>query len=52
MTECIKKWDDVKNALLAYMEEYGEIYVGTEAGGMFIDSTSDFNEIGEIVMPY
>ena len=46
-----EKWNKVREAVAAYVEAYGDIYIDDRYEGYFIDSTCCFDECGRIVIP-
>lgn len=47
-----EKWNKVREAIAAYIEAYGEIYVDDEYEGYYIGENSLFDECGKIVNSY
>lgn len=45
-----EKWNRVKEAISAYMEAYGDIYIDDGCDGYYICRNSSFDECGEIVI--
>ena len=44
-----EKWNKVREAIAAYVEAYGDIYLDDAYEGFFIDKNSRFDECGRIV---
>ena len=47
-----EKWNKVREAIAAYVEAYGEIYIDDEYDGYYIGENSLFDECGKIVNSY
>ena len=47
-----EKWNRVREAIAAYVEAYGEIYIDDEYDGYYIGENSLFDECGKIVNSY
>lgn len=45
-----EKWNKMREAIAAYVEAYGEIYIDDGFEGCYIDENSLFNDCGRIVI--